>query len=136
LLVRLLNDPQTLIRSAAAHELAHLEFRPALPHLLRELRRGRAFNGELVPAIAAVGDETAVPVLIDTIPASGEERQLRAIETITGLSLEPMRQRWGLTYYHTLGAFHQAMHEWWEENRHHAPRNGRAGTAAGQSVDG
>jgi len=46
------------------------------------------------------------------------EARFRAIEEITGLSLDGIRSKWGLLYYDNLKAFHRAMHEWWATHKH------------------
>ena len=97
--------------------------RRGLPRLLELLHQNNACNWSVVLAIAKVGDETAIPHLIDTIPAGGAmdtEARFKAIEEITGLSLDGIRGKWGLLYYDNLKEFHKAMHEWWATHRHQA----------------
>ena len=127
-LVALLDDPSLLMRGYAARALDAFGARRALPALLKVLHDKKPCNGFLVPAIAALGDDTAVPPLIDSIPAGGyrdADARLKAIEAITGLSLKEMREEWGLLYYgEKLQKFHSAMREWWEKNKHKS-RNGK-----------
>lgn len=91
-------------------------------HILLEMLRERdACDWAVVRAIAEIGDETAIPDLIDTIPEGGfmdAEARFKAIEEITGLSLDAIRKEWGLLYYGKLEQFHKAMHEWWQANEH------------------
>jgi len=126
LLVGLLNDPDFRLRGAACDALIRLGDRRALPDLLGALRARKVCNGSLVPAIAALGDGSAVPALIDTIPLGGAietAEQLRAIEAITGLSLDPVRNErggiHGLGFYSegALEQFRRQMHEWWKANQ-------------------
>jgi hypothetical protein len=115
------NDPYFQMRGSAVAALRTYGDRRALPTLLRLLRDGKPCNGFLVPAIAELGDDSAVPLLIDTFPAGGtrdSEARLKAIEEITGLSLQDTREQWGLLYYgDKLDKFRNAMHKWWEENK-------------------
>lgn len=95
--------------------------RRGLPRLLELLRRNDACDWSVVRAIAKIGDETAIAPLIDTIPAGGAmdtEARFKAIEEITGLSLDGIRGKWGLLYYNNLREFHTAMHEWWATHKH------------------
>jgi hypothetical protein len=87
---------------------------------LEILRRNDACNWSVVLAIAKIGDETAIPHLIDTIPAGGMDTEARskAIEEITGLSLDGIRDKWGLLFYDNLKEFHKAMHDWWATHKH------------------
>jgi len=121
------NDPYFVMRGSAVAALRIYGDRRALPTLLRLLRDRKPCNGFLVTTIAELGDDSAVPILIDTIPAGGtrdSEARLKAIEEITGLSLQEMREEWGLLYYgDKLDRFHKAMHKWWEENKAQS-RNG------------
>ena len=107
--------------SAVVSSLAKLGDRRGLPRMLEILRRSDECNWAAVLAIGAIGDETAIKDLINTIPAGGAmdaEARFKAIEQITGLSLDPIRNKWGLLYYDNLPQFHQAMHEWWAANKH------------------
>ena len=101
--------------------LGRLGDRRALPRLLEILRRSDECNWAAVLAVGALGDETAIKDLINTIPAGGAndaEARFKAIEQITGLSLDPIRNKWGLLFYDNLPQFHQAMHQWWAANKH------------------
>lgn len=105
----------------AAGGLQMLGDRRGLPRLLELLRENDACNWSIVSAIAKIGDETAIADLIDTIPAGGAmdtEARFKAIEEITGLSLDGMRDKWGLLFYDNLNEFHKAMHEWWATHKH------------------
>ena len=107
--------------ASAAFSLQRLGDRRALPHLLEILRKRDACAWAVVLAMAKIGDETAINDLIDTISSGGgmeAEARLKAIEEITGLSLDGIRDKWGLLYYGKLKEFHKAMHEWWDANRH------------------
>ena len=132
-LLALLDDPYFSMRGHAAYSLEKFGARNALPTLLRVLQEGKPCNGNLVPAIAVLGDNTAVLPLINTIHSGGSNdaaKRLKAIETITGLSLKEMREEWGLVYYgDKLPKFHRAMHEWWGENKHKS-RNGKTAEPA------
>jgi hypothetical protein len=97
----------------------------ALPRLLEMLRERDGCDWAVVRAIAEIGDETAIPDLIDTIPEGGfmdAEARFKAIEEITGLWLDAIRKEWGLLYYGKLEQFHKAMHEWWQANEHFAKK--------------
>jgi hypothetical protein len=107
--------------SSAVYGLQKLGDKRALPRLIELLRKPSECSWPVVPAIGAVGDETAVKDLIDTITDGGAmdaEARFQAIEEITGLSLQHIRDKWGLLYYGKLAEFHQAMHEWWAANKH------------------
>ena len=106
---------------SAISGLQKLGDRRALPRMFQILRQRDGCSWAAVWAIGKIGDETAIPHLIDTIPPGGAndaETRLKAIEEITGLSLNDMRAKWGLLYYDKLEQFHQAMHKWWEEHKH------------------
>jgi hypothetical protein len=93
----------------------------ALPRLLEILRKNDACSWAVVLTVAKIGDKTAIPDLINTIPAGGAmdtEARFKAIEEITGLSLDGIRNEWGLLYYGKLEQFHKAMHEWWDAHQH------------------
>jgi PBS lyase HEAT-like repeat len=110
---------------SAAFGLQSLGDKRALPRLLEILRKTDACSWAVVRAIGKIGDETAIPDLIDSIPDGGAmdaEARLKAIEEITGLSLDGIRKEWGLLYYGKLEQFHKAMHEWWQSNKHLAKR--------------
>ena len=106
---------------SAVFGLQKLGDRRALPRLLEILRKSDACNWAVVSAVAKVGDETAIADLINTIPAGGAmdaEARFKAIEEITGLSLNKIRDKWGLLYYDNLQQFHKAMHDWWAAHKH------------------
>lgn len=127
-LIALLDDPFLGMRGYAVMALEKCGDRRALPALLKVLKQGKPCSGFLAPAIGRLGDDTAVPILIDTIPAGGTMdvgRRLKAIEQITGLSLSAIREEWGLVYYgEKHRQFLKAMHVWWEENKAKS-RNGK-----------
>ena len=107
--------------ASAVFSLRRLGDRRALPRLLEILRKGDACAWAAVLAVAKIGDETAIKDLINTITSGGgmeAEARLKAIEEITGLSLDGIRDKWGLLYYGKLKEFHKAMHEWWDAHRH------------------
>jgi hypothetical protein len=107
----------------AVSGLYKLRDRRALPRLLEIIRKQNACSNPAVRTVANIGDETAIPILIDTIPDGGAmdaEARLKAIEEITGLSLDGIRKEWGLLYYGKLKQFHKAMHEWWDAHKRSA----------------
>jgi len=133
-LLALLDDPHLVMRGYAAMALEKYGDRRALPMLLAVLKQGKPCNGFLVPAIGTLGDDTAIPTLIDTIPAGGStgaDRRFKAIEKITGLSLSAIREEWGLTYP---GERHrqllETMHVWWDENKADSRNGNNAEEAA------
>ncbi len=110
--------------SAVVSSMAKLVDRRALPRMLEILRSPGECSYAVVLAIAKLGDETAIKHLIDSIPPGGgndAEARYKAIEEITGLSLDPIRNKWGTLFYdNNLRQFHRAMHEWWAANKHRA----------------
>lgn len=107
--------------SAVVSSMARLGDRRALPRMLEILRSPGECSYAVVLAIAKIGDETAIKDLIDSIPPGGAndaEARYKAIEEITGLSLDPIRNKWGSLFYDNLPQFHLAMHEWWAANKH------------------
>ena len=128
-LLELAEDPFFVMRGCAVCALQSFGDRRALPTLIRILREKKPCNGFLVPAIGALGDNSAVTPLIETIPISGAkeaEEILKAIEEITGLSLVEVRKEWGLVYYREKhAAFLTFMRSWWQKNEAKS-RNGRA----------
>ena len=132
----LAEDPYFLTRGWAVSSLRAYGDRRSLPTLLTLLKERKSCNGALVPTISELGDDTAVVPLIDSIPAGGgcdSEARLKAIESITGLSLAEMREQWGLLYYgDKLGKFHKAMYMWWNKNK----ANSKNARTAEQAVAG
>ena len=105
---------------AAVGDFRRLGDKRALPRLREILHINRSCSSAAAQLIGEIGDETAIPDLIDTIPAGGAndaDVRLAAIEKITGLSLVEIRKKWGLIYGSQLEQFHKAMYDWREKNR-------------------
>jgi hypothetical protein len=136
-LLTLLDDPYYQVRNGAAEALATFGDRRAAPFILEKLERCLFSDGPLVRAIGVLGDDKAIPVLINRIPGGGSMNTsniYEAIEKITGLSLAPIRDQYGMTFYNGLSEHRERMHRWWRENQH-ASRNGQAAVVAPAPAD-
>jgi hypothetical protein len=125
-LVQLAEDPFFGMRGWAVEALMVFNDKRALPVLIKLVRENKPCNGALERAVGKLGDDSAVPELIEHFTEGGAmeaEATLKAIEEITGLSLAEMKKKWGLTYYTNLPQFKKAMHEWWKASKSKS-RNG------------
>ena len=119
----LLDDPCPIMRNWAATSLGHLGDRRALPTLLEILQLRP--NRSVVEAIGKLGDDSTVPILIaDASSKIGKHNHFRAIEQITGLSLDSIREESKTySYIDRSDRLNTALRKWWAENKSQS-RNG------------
>ncbi len=116
-LMELLNDPCRRVRGSAVSSLRRFGDKRALPALFQQLRLHRSANGQLLSAIIALGDESIIPNLIDTIqvgPHYSFSKRMSAIETISGKSLKRLRDKWKFVGRDNLPKFRRELHMWWK----------------------
>ena len=78
-LIGLLKDPDSSIRSAAAEYLGWMHYRPAVEPLLAGLAKQTYDRDKFFTALGNIGDPSAVKPLLDLLDAAKDEGEARAI---------------------------------------------------------